>query len=219
MSANPAAPAPAFSRADGTVTSADFLIRSNSFPLLLRTPKRLSDDELLEFCAANDLLRIERNSAGELILMTPTGGKTGNSEGYLFRELDFWVERQHRGITFNSNTGFSLPDGSVRAPDAAWVSLEKWNSLTPEQQAKFIPYCPEFVIELRSPSDLLNDLEAKMREWIANGAQLAWLIDPTRKLAVIYRPGQEPEILLQPEILHGEGPLAGFMLKMQRLWE
>jgi Uma2 family endonuclease len=179
----------------------------------------LRDDELLEFCAANDSLRIERSPAGELIVMTPTGGKTGNQEGYIFRELDFWVEQQPHGIAFNSNTGFSLPDSSVRSPDAAWLSLQKWNSLSPEEQGKFVPFCPEFVVELRSPSDSISELEQKMKDWIANGAHLAWLIDPLRKLAIIYRSGQEPEILLQPETLHGVGPLAGFILKMQRLWE
>jgi Uma2 family endonuclease len=179
----------------------------------------LRDDELLEFCAANDSLRIERNPAGELILMTPAGGKTSNREGYLSRELDIWAEQDARGIAFNSNGGFSLPDGSVRAADAAWLSLQKWNSLSSDEQGKFIPFCPEFVIELRSPSDSVSELESKMADWRANGAQLAWLIDPIRKLVMIYRAGQEPEILLQPETLHGEGPVAGFTLKMQRLWE
>ena len=121
MSANPTARGIAPSRTDEIAASTDFLIRSNSFPLLLRTPKRLSDDELLEFCAANDLLRIERNSAGELILMTPAGGKTSNRESYLSRELDIWAEQNGSGIAFNANGGFSLPDGSVRAADAAWL--------------------------------------------------------------------------------------------------
>jgi Uma2 family endonuclease len=195
------------------------LLRSTSFPLVLRTPKRLSDDQLLEFCAANDLFRIERNPAGELIVMTPAGGKTSNRELYLGRELDIWAEQNGCGIAFNCNGGFSLPDGSVRAPDAAWLSSEKWNRLTSEEQSKYIPFCPEFVVELRSPSDSITELEQKMSDWMANGAELAWLIDPFRKLAMIYRPGQEPETILQPELLHGEGPIAGFTLKMQRLWE
>jgi len=219
MSANPAVQPSEAPRVDEVFATAEILLRSISFPIVLRTPKPLNDDQLLEFCAANDLFRIERNPAGELIVMTPAGGKTGNAELYIARELDFWVEHYRRGIAFNSNTGFSLPDDSVRAPDAAWLSTEKWSSLTPEQQGKFIPFCPEFVVELRSPSDSLTELEQKMADWMANGAQLAWLIDPFRKLAVIYRPGQEPETLLQPETLHGEGPIAGFTLKMQRLWE
>jgi len=219
MPANPAAPAAAGYRADQMAIPTDILLRSISFPLLLRTPRRLNDDQLLEFCAANDLLRIERNPAGELIVMTPAGGKTGNAELYIARELDFWVEQQGRGIAFNSNTGFSLPDGSVRAPDAAWLSSHKWQSLTADEQGKFLPFCPEFIVELRSPSDSITELELKMADWMTNGAQLAWLIDPLRKLAMIYRPGQEPETLLQPETLNGEGPIAGFTLKMRRLWE
>jgi Uma2 family endonuclease len=218
MSAKPALPPTVSARPDRTF-SADLLLRSISFPLVLRTPKRLNDDQLLEFCAANELLRIERNPAGELIVMTPAGAKTGNAELYIGRELDLWVERERRGIAFNSNTGFSLPDGSVRSPDAAWLSSEKWRSLSLEQQSKFLPFSPEFVIELRSPSDALSDLEQKMSDWLANGTQLAWLIDLLRKLGVIYRPGQEPETLAQPEFLKGEGPIAGFTLKMQRLWE
>ena len=219
MSANPTAPAIPTSRADAGALPTGILLRSISFPLVLRTPKSLSDDQLLEFCAANDLLRIERNPAGELIVMTPAGGKTSNRELFLGRELDIWAERDDHGIAFNCNGGFSLPDGSVRAPDAAWLSSEKWNSLTSEEQAKFIPFCPEFVVELRSPSDSLADLEQKMSDWMTNGAQLAWLIDPLRKLAILYRSGQQPETLLQPEYLKGEGPVSGFILKMQRLWE
>jgi Uma2 family endonuclease len=215
MSANPARASLA---ADETAGPGELLIRSISFPFFLRPSRPISDDALLEFCAANDSLRIERNPAGELVVMTPAGGKTGKAELYIGRELDNWVEI-NGGDAFGSNTGFSLPDGSVRAPDAAWLSPEKWNSLTPEEQRRFVPFCPEFVIELRSPSDSIAELETKMTEWIANGAQLAWLIDPLRKLAVIYRPGHEPETLLQPDFLHGEGPIAGFALKMQRLWD
>ena len=219
MSANPALQPTESSRADQVFASADILLRSISFPVVLRTPKRLDNDQLLEFCAANDWLRIERNPAGELILMTPAGGKTSNREGYLSRELDIWAEHDARGIAFNSNGGFSLADGSVRAANAAWLSLQKWNSLSSDEQGKFLPFCAEFVIELRSPSHSVSELESKMADWMANGGQLAWLIDPLRKLAIVYRPGQQPETLLQPETLHGEGPVAGFILKMQRLWE
>ncbi len=218
MSANPAAPAATQSRVREMAVPTSILLRSISFPLLLRTPDRLDDDQLLEFCAANDLLRIERNPSGELIARTPAGGKAGKGELYIGRELDNWVEL-HQGFAFGPNTGFSLPDGSVRAPDAAWLSSEKWNSLTSEEQEKFIPFCPEFVVELRSPSDSITELEQKMSDGMANGAQLAWLIDPQRKLVMVYRPGQEPETRIQPEVLEGQGPITGFSLKMQRLWE
>ena len=219
MSANPALQPTKSTRVDEIFASTNILLRSISFPIVLRTPKPLDDVQLLAFCAANDPLRIERNPAGELIVMTPSDGKTSNREGYLSRELDIWAEQHGRGIAFNASGGFSLPDGSVRAADAAWLSLQKWNSLSSDEQSKFLPFCPEFVIELRSPSDSISELEQKMKDWIANGAHLAWLIDPIRKLAIIYRSGKEPEILLQPDTLHGEGPVAGFTLKMQRLWE
>jgi Uma2 family endonuclease len=191
MSANPAVQSKRSS--DEVAANSGLLLRSILFPIILRPSRRLDDDELLEFCAANDPLRIERNPAGELIVMTPAGGKTSNREGYLSRKLDLWAESEGRGIAFNSNGGFSLPDGSVRAPDAAWLSGEKWRSLTPEEQGKFVPFCPEFVVELRSPSDNIAEVEQKMTDWIANGTYLAWLIDPLRKVAMIDRPGQEPK--------------------------
>lgn len=219
MSAIPALhPDPEY-RAAEAVPAIAIVLRADVLPAVVRTARRISDDELLELCAANDAVRIERTPSGELLMMTPVGGKTGNREGFLFRELDLWVERSGRGIAFASNTGFSLPDGSVRSPDAAWLSTEKWNSLTDEQQKKYVPLCPDFVVELRSPTDRVAAIESRMREWLANNAQLGWLIDPQRKRAMIYRPGQEPETLLNPEMLHGEGPIAGFELKMQRLWE
>jgi Uma2 family endonuclease len=198
--------------------AAKLSLRSIPLPLVLHLPKRLSDYELLQFCAANEPLRIERTAEGDIVVMTPAGGKTGNKEGYIFRELDLWVEREGKGIAFNSNTGFALPNGAMRLPDAAWLSDEKWQSLTSRQQEGFIPVCPEFVVELRSPSDRASQVEERMEFWIEQGALLGWLIDPQRQLAMIYRPGREPETLLKPELLDGEGIIAGFRLKMQRFW-
>jgi len=220
MSANPAVQFNPFPGADEQgAEQGGLLIRSISFPVVLRPSHPLSDDELLEFCVDNDFFRIERSAAGELIVMTPSGGKTSNCESFLSRELDLWAEKDGRGIAFNANGGFSLPDGSVRAADAAWLLLEKWNRLSREQQAKFVPFCPDFLIELRSPSDPVGDLESKMADWMSNGAQLGWLIDPQRKVAILYRPGRNPETLVRPETLHGEAPVAGFELKMHRFWE
>lgn len=187
-------------------------------PAMLRLAQPMTDDALLRFCRANQDLQIERSAEGDLLVMSPAGGETGNKEGYLFRELDLWIERSGGGIAFNSNVGFILPDGSMRSPDAAWLSTQRWNSLSKEQRSTFLPLCPEFVIELRSPSDSASELEEKMLAWLANGAGLGWLLDPERRLAIIYRPGREPEIVLQPEFLDGEGPIAGFKLKMQRIW-
>jgi Uma2 family endonuclease len=199
--------------------AASISLHSVSFPLVIHPPRRLSDQELLLFCAANEPLRIEHTAQGDLVVMTPAGGKTGNKEGYLFRELDLWVEREGKGIAFNSNTGFLLPDGSMRVPDAAWLSDEKWRALTGKQQDGFVPACPEFVVELRSPSDRASQVEERMEFWIDKGALSGWLIDPQRQMAMIYRPAVEPETLLKPEFLEGEGPVAGFRLKMQRFWE
>lgn len=198
---------------------ASISLSSTSFPLVVRPARRLDDEEFLRFCAANESLRIERTAEGDLIVMTPAGTRTGNKEGYIFRELDFWVEREKRGIALNSNIGVAFPDGEIRMPDAGWVSDARWNSLDDAQKERFLPFCPEFVVELRSPSDRASKVEVKMEFWMSRGAELGWLIDPQRKLAMIYRPGREPETLLNPEFLDGEGPIAGFRLKMQRLWE
>lgn len=202
---------------DSTVGSIS--LSSVPLPLVLRLPKQLSDEELQHFCAANEPLRIERTKEGDLVVMTPAGGKTGNKEGYIFRELDFWVEREGKGIAFNSNTGFILPDGTMRLPDAAWLSDGQWQALTGKEQDGFVPARPEFIVELRSPSDRVSQIEERMEFWMEQGVLLGWLIDPQRKLAMIYRPGQESETILAPEFLEGEGPIVGFRLKMQRFWE
>jgi Uma2 family endonuclease len=207
------------SRSEEDAGEARLVLSGVSFPLVLRLPQPLDDDSLLRFCAVNDALRFERTAEGDLVVMTPAGGNTGNRELYIARELDLWVEAQGKGIAFNSNVGFTFPDGAMRSPDAAWLSDGKWDALTKAQREKFLPVCPEFVIELRSPSDRISDLLARMEFWMSRGALLGWLIDPQRQLAMIYRPNREPETLLHPELLTGEGPVEGFSLKMQRLWD
>ena len=178
----------------------------------------LSDDEFLAFCRANEPYQFEQDAKGEIIVMTPSGGEGGNLEGYIFRELDLWVERTGLGFAFNASVCFRLPDKSLRMPDAAWVTLDRWNALSKSQKRKFPPFCPDFVVEVRSPSDRVKTVEAKMDVWMRNGAQLAWLIDPIRKLAVVYRPGQQPATLHRPEVIEGEGPITGFRLEMERFW-
>lgn len=195
------------------------LLRNIAFPLTLRPARPLSDEELLEFCRINEISRIERTAEGDLVVMTPAGNRTNNKEGYIFRELDLWVEREGSGIAFSANLGVTFQDGVMRMPDAAWLSGAAWEWLSERQKEGLLPVCPEFIVELRSPSDRISEIEARMEFWMARGAQLGWLIDPQRKLAMIYHPGQEPETLLQPEFIEGEGPIAGFHLKMQRLWE
>jgi Uma2 family endonuclease len=188
-------------------------------PVRLRTAAPMGDLELMRFCAANETLRVEREPNGEILVMTPAGLKTSKMNLRIGRLLDEWAEADGRGIATDSNGGYTLPDGSMRAPDAAWVSNERWEALSDEDQARFAPICPDFVIELRSPSDNLSDLYKKMEQWIVNGAEVAWLIDPIEKSITIYRPGDEPEHLALPTSVQGTGPIAGFELVMSRVWE
>jgi Uma2 family endonuclease len=189
-----------------------------TLPAKIVPSARLSDEEFLAFCQANEPYQFEINERGEILVMTPLGLKGGNFEGYVFSKLNDWVEQSGKGFAVNSNTGFRLPDTSLRLPDAAWISPQRWNSLTPAQQEKFGQFCPDFVVEVRSPSDRAATIEKKMLKWMSNGAQLAWLIHPTRKLAIIYRPGQPPETKIRPEFLEGDAPIEGFRLKMERFW-
>ena len=164
-------------------------------PVRIRPEHAMTDEELMRFCAVNDPLRIERDSNGELIVMSPSGSEGGGTELDVASQLLVWARQDGRGRAFGSNAGFTLPDGSVRAGDAMWVSWQRWNSLTAEDQKRFAPLCPEFVIEVRSETDRLSVLQEKMQMWLANGAELAWLVDPSRKVVEIYRPGHAPELL------------------------
>ena len=204
---------------EGELAPSMLVLRNVPLPVILRPLRPFSDKELLAFCSENEIPRIERTAEGDLILMTPAGTRTSNKENYIARELDIWTDREGNGVAFNSNIGIVFPDLTLKVPDAAWLSRAAWNGLTDEQKDGFLPVCPEFVVELRSPSDRISQIEAKMEFWMSRGVQLGWLIDPQRKLAMIYRLGREPETLLNPEFLDGEGPIAGFRLKMQRLWE
>ena len=188
-------------------------------PVRLRTAVPLTDDELLAFCARHDELRVERDANGELIMMSPAGGASSNRNAFINGMLWSWANQDARGTVFDSSGGFRLPDGSMRSPDAAWVSREKWDALTGSEREKFLPLCPEFVIELRSPSDSLIELRAKMADWIANGSLLGWLIDPERRSVEIYRTAREPEVLEQATEVRGEGPVAGFLLPLAPIWE
>jgi len=188
-------------------------------PFRIRFEQPISSEEMERFCAQNDPLRIERDSNGELIVMTPTNSEGGGVETDVTLELGNWARTDGRGKAFGATTGFSLPDSSVRAADAAWVSWRRWDALTPKQRKSYAPICPEFVIEIRSESDRLAELQAKMEMWIANGAEVAWLIDPQRKTVEIYRPGDSPEVLHEPSSVQGTGPVAGFELVMTRVWQ
>ncbi len=192
-------------------------------PLWLQLPHQLAlqvtPEQFAALAAANRELHLERTATGELIVNPPTGGNTGYRNLSITGQLSVWFEANDTlGIAFDSSTGFELPNGANRSPDAAWVSQSRWNALTSEQQDSFIPLCPDFVVELRSKNDTLKDLRAKMEEYRKNGAKLGWLIDPKNKRVEIYRPGQAVEVLENPSHLSGETVLPGFSLSLKRIW-
>jgi Uma2 family endonuclease len=185
-------------------------------PVRLHLDRPLTDDELMRFCAENDLLRVERNAKGELIIISPTGTEGGNAELDVATELNIWARHDGRGRALGPNSGVKLPDTAVRAADAGWVSWERYNAAA--NPSGFRQFVPEFVIEVRSKSDSLTDVRSKMEEWKANGVELGWLVDPSRKVVEIYRPGREPEVLEGGSAVEGEGPVAGFVLELGKVW-
>ncbi|MDZ8085698.1 MAG: Uma2 family endonuclease [Nostoc sp. DedQUE12b] len=192
-----------------------------SSPLVLQIPSsmQMTDEQFFDFCQMNRDLRIERNKFGEISIMPPTGGTTGNRGGNIFGQLWVWSEQNSTGITFDYSTGFKLSTGANRSPDASWIKLERWNSLSPKQQEKFVPICPDFVIELKSPSDNLQTLKEKMEEYMNEpGIQLGWLIDRKQRKVYIYRPGLPEECLNNPASVSGESVLPGFILNMSKVW-
>lgn len=197
----------------------NFALAEMPLPLRFRPETPMSDEELMRFCAANDFLRVERDANGEILVMTPAGNNTGRKNAYVIQVLGTWSDTDGRGYAFDSNTGFTLPDGSMRSPDAAWIQAVRWDALSVDDKDRFSPICPDFIIELRSPSDNLAELEAKMEQWIANGAKVAWLIDPERQVVCIYRSGDQPEVLHHPTSVQGNGIVAGFELVMTRIWD
>jgi Uma2 family endonuclease len=186
-------------------------------PIVLRPSARVSDDELMRFSARNPY-KVERNKEGELTIMTPVGGIGGTHEKYVTGELYIWTAQDGRGIGFSPSTGFKLRDGSCLQPDASWVALERWNALTAKEQIGFPPLCPDFLIEVRSQSDVRRVVEAKMQAWMENGARLAWLVDLIDGNVTIYRPGQVTETFVRPEGVVAGEPVVGFELKCGRLW-
>ena len=178
----------------------------------------LTDDQFFQLCQANRDLRIERNANGDLVIMAPTGGNTSRYNSEMGADLAIWNRKTKLGVTFDSSGGFKLPNGAERSPDAAWVTLERWNRLTPEQQERFIPLAPDFVIELRSPSDALAPLQAKLQEYIDNGTRLGWLLNRQDRQAEIYRPNQPKQVLQAPATLSGEDVLPGFTLDLSVIW-
>jgi Uma2 family endonuclease len=178
----------------------------------------LTDEQFFQLCLKNRNFRFERNQQGDLIIMSPTGGETGNRNGKLITQLFFWTQEDQSGIAFDSSTGFKLPNGATRSPDASWIPLKKWNKLTLTEQRGFLPLAPDFVVELLSPSDSLKDTQDKMKEYLENGTKLGWLINRQAKQVEIYRLGKEVEVLDKPISLSGEKVLPNFILDLEVIW-
>lgn len=178
----------------------------------------LTDEQFFSLCQLNRDFRIERNAQGDLVIMAPTGSETDERNFNLIGQLWAWVQQDGRGVGFGSSGGFTLPNGAVRSPDAAWILKSRWEAITPAQRQKFAPICPDFVIELRSQSDGLKVLQNKMQEYIDNGANLGWLIDRLQRKVYIYRPNMLVEELNNPATLNGDPVLPKFVLDLSHVW-
>ena len=179
----------------------------------------MTEEQFVEFCAQNRELRIERTAEGALEIMPPTTGYTGIRNASVTTDLTNWARQDDSGYAFDSSAGFTLPNGAVRSPDSSWVLRSRLDALTDEDRDGFWRICPDFVIEIRSASDRLSTLQAKMQEYIDNGARLGWLVDPIGRRAYVYRPGAAVEVLDSPQTLSGDPELAGFTLDMGAIWE
>ena len=193
---------------------------STGLPLVLRLRPvlDLSDDQLLALCEINHELRIERNAMGELLLMPPAGFNTSDDEAEITLQLRSWAKRDGSGVAVGPSGGFRLPNGAVRAADAAWVRHTRLATVSADDRKKFLPLAPDFVVELRSPSDRLHGLQDKMAEWIANGVELGWLIDPGSRHVYVYRPGTPVERHDNPDTISGDPVLPGFVLDLREIW-
>jgi Uma2 family endonuclease len=189
-------------------------------PTILHTAPewQLSPDQFFAFCQINKDLKIERNAKADIIIMSPEAGSSGGGSAKLTWKFAEWAERDGTGRAFGSSTGFVLPNSAVYSPDLAWVRNSRLRLLTQEQWNRFLPLCPDFVLELRSPSDRIADLTAKMAEYIENGASLGWLLDPLKQQVHVYRPGAAPEILDNPQSISGDPVLKNFTLNLPEIW-
>lgn len=196
------------------------LIQTESSPLTVSLPAvaPMTRAQFYAFCQANRDLRIEQTATGEVVIMPPAFSDTGNRNFNLAAYLWVWTEQNGTGLGFDSSSGFTLPNGATRSPDAAWIKADRWNALTEKEKASFAPICPDFVIELRSTSDTLSGLKAKMQEYMENGVLLGWLIDRQHRTVHVYRPNQDPQILENPDSVSGDPELPGFILPMAKVW-
>ncbi|HEY9623518.1 MAG TPA: Uma2 family endonuclease [Crinalium sp.] len=186
--------------------------------LKLDSVLKLTDQQFYQLCQDNPELKLERAATGELVIMSPTGGETGKQNSDLILELGLWNRQTKLGVVFDSSTGFKLPNGADRSPDAAWIPQARWDALTTQQRKRFLPLCPDFLIELLSPTDTWEAGQVKMQEYQDNGNRLGWLLDPAARQVAIYRLGQPTEILEAPANLSGEEVLPGFVLDLNLIW-
>jgi Uma2 family endonuclease len=186
-------------------------------PVILRPAAPLSELELMAFSRRNGPYRIEQNAIGELEIMSPAGSEGGRREQFVIRMLGNWAEK-YGGACFSSNAGFTMRDKSVRSPNASWIDQARWDAIPEADQEGYVSACPDFLVEILSKTDSRSKLEEKMEMWIANGARLAWMIDPFATEILIYRPGKESERLLRPEWIEADTVVPGFRLETSRLW-
>ncbi len=178
----------------------------------------MTEDQFFVFCQRTHDVRIERNAEGEILIMPPTGAATGNRNAELTMQLQLWTKRDSTGIAFDSSTGFRLPNKAILSPDASWVFRWRYDQLANREQERFLPLCPDFVIELKSPSDRIPVLKKKMEEYIDNGLQLGWLIVPPQKTVYIYRPHVPVEVRENLDTLSADPVLPGFVLDLSDIW-
>ncbi|MEL7331875.1 MAG: Uma2 family endonuclease [Cyanobacteria bacterium J06560_2] len=179
---------------------------------------KMTDKQFYDFCRNNSELRIERSAEGEIIVMPPAFSDTGGQNAEITIDLGIWAREDGTGKVFDSSAGFTLPNGATRSPDVAWIRFDRWNALSPEQKASFAPISPDFVIELRSASDTLIGLQSKMQEYIDNDVRLGLLIDRKKRMVHVYRPGQDPQVLLDPKQVSCEPEIPGLAFQMAHIW-
>ncbi|MFM7426596.1 MAG: Uma2 family endonuclease [Elainella sp.] len=189
-----------------------------SYTIDISSVAKITDDQFERLCATNPEIKFELTATGELVIMSPTGGETGRNNSKLNARFVVWNERTNLGEVFDSSTCFKLPNGGKRSPDVAWVERSRWDALSPEEKRRFPPLCPDFVLELLSPSDDLRDIQTKMGEYLASGLRLGWLLNPEARQVEIYRPDQAMEVLVAPQSLSGEAVLPDFVLNLDWFW-
>lgn len=205
---------------DSAVHHNEALTSVEGFPLIVHLwpVLELTDEQFYEFCQINRDLRIERTARGEVVIMPPAGWKTSERNSEIGMQLRIWAKREGTGVVTDSSGGFVLPNGATRSPDAAWITHARLAALTAEQRDKFLPLCPDFALELRSPTDTLTALQAKMQEYLDNGARLGLLIDPVQRRVYVYRPQAPVECLENPGAVAGDPVLPGFILDLRDIW-